>query len=92
MQLDKNLLFSTFGVDSFFALENHTQAMAPSMVEYYLNDLISLNSDSNTYINKSYVQHTINLDEYYLYLDYNDETYIEFVKDQNEDYETASFW
>lgn len=92
MQLDKHVLFSTFGVDSFIALENHTETMAPSMVEYYLNELISSNSDSNAYINKSYIQHTINLDEYYLYLDYNEETYLEFIKDECEDYETTSLW
>jgi hypothetical protein len=65
--------------------------MAPSMVEYYLSDLASSSQDSNTYMNKSNIQQTLNLDEYALYMDYNDEVYLEFTEDQSE-YTTESLW
>ncbi len=65
--------------------------MAPSMVEYYLSDLASSSQDSNTYMNKSNIQQTLNLDEYALYMDYNDEVYLEFTEDQS-DYTTESLW
>jgi hypothetical protein len=65
--------------------------MAPSMVEYYLSDLASSSQDNNTYMNKSNIQQTLNLDEYALYIDYNDEVYLEFTEDQSE-YTTESLW
>ncbi|MEA3288941.1 MAG: hypothetical protein U9Q04_02070 [Campylobacterota bacterium] len=90
IQINKNLLFTTFGVASFEELETALLAIAPSMVEYYLSDLASTEEDSS-YINRSNIQHTISLDEYSIYLDYNDDTFLEFV--QNDDnYETQSLW
>lgn len=75
---------------SFEELETALLAIAPSMVEYYLSDLASTEEDSS-YINRSNIQHTISLDEYSIYLDYNDDTFLEFV--QNDDnYETQSLW
>lgn len=84
-------MYSTFGVESFEQLESHIQNMAPSMVEYYLSDLASSSQDNNTYMNKSNIQQTLNLDEYALYIDYNDEVYLEFTEDQSE-YTTESLW
>ncbi|MEA3352590.1 MAG: hypothetical protein U9Q33_02065 [Campylobacterota bacterium] len=90
IQINKNLLFTTFGVACFEELDTVLQTMAPSMAEYYLSDLAS-SEENSAYINRSNIQHTISLDEYYLYLDYNDDTFLEFV--QNSDtYETQSLW
>ena len=90
IQIDKDLLYSTFNVDSFSNIESTTQSMAPSMVEYYLSDLSTSSSDS-TYINRSNIQETIFLDEYSLYLDYSNEIYLEFIQKENQ-YETESLW
>ncbi|MEA2051070.1 MAG: hypothetical protein U9O56_10135 [Campylobacterota bacterium] len=90
IQLEKNQLFNTFGVDCFSSLETIANSMAPSMVEYYLSDL-SLSSDNNTYINRSNIQQTISLDEYSLYLDYSEDIYMEFIKKEDQ-YETDSLW
>ncbi|MGB3752093.1 MAG: hypothetical protein WA945_11060, partial [Arcobacteraceae bacterium] len=79
IQLDSNLLFSTFKVSCFTQLEQEIQSIAPSMVEYYLHDLSSSTNES-VYINKSNIQQTIFLDEYSLYLDYGDSIYLEFVE------------
>ena len=90
IEIDKNLLYSTFSVDCFSKLENSTQSMAPSMVEYYLSDL-STTSSNQAYINRSNIQQTISLDEYSLYLDYSDDIYLEFIQKENQ-YETESLW
>ena len=71
------------------ALDNATQVMAPSMVEYHLDDLSNL-SDGSAYLNRSNIQQTIYINDYSLYLDYNDEIYLEFEQKDNE-YETQSF-
>lgn len=90
IKLDKTLLFTTFAVESFMQLNIHTQVMAPSMIEYYLSDLAS-NDNQLSYINKSNIQQTIFLDDYLLYLDYNEDIYMEFVQ-KNEEYKTESLW
>lgn len=64
--------------------------MAPSMVEYYLSDLAS-SSEENSYINRSNIQQTLNIDEYSLYVDYNEDIYMEFTEDTSE-YTTQSLW
>ncbi|MEA3553472.1 MAG: hypothetical protein U9R39_03595 [Campylobacterota bacterium] len=91
IQLEKSSLFSTFNVDSFSSLDSCTQVMAPSMVEYYLSDLASSSDFAESYINKSNIQQTIFLEEYSLYLDYNDDIYLEFTL-KDETYETQSLW
>jgi len=88
--LNKISLFSTFGVDSFDSLDASINTMAPSMVEYYLSDLSSGNDD--TYLNKRNIQDSINIGEYSIYLDYDDEIYLEIEDNQEDDYETASLW
>ena len=89
VQLDNNLLYSTFGVGSFTEFETNIQSMAPSMVEYYLSDLSS-NTES-VYLNKSNIQQTVLIDEYSIHIDYNDDIFLEFAEKSSE-YETLSFW
>ncbi len=91
IQLDKTSLYSTFGVSDFIELDLHTQAIAPSMVEYHLQNLISLADNNEQYINKSNIQHTIYLSEHSLYMDYSDNLYVEFIV-KNDEYETQSLW
>jgi 23S rRNA A1618 N6-methylase RlmF len=88
-QLNKSLLFSTFDVQSFDMLESAMNSMAPSMVEYYLSDLSSNNTES--YLNKREIQTYINIGEYNLYIDYGENIYLEIQMNQ-ETYETASLW
>lgn len=90
IQLDTNSLFQTFKVSSFDELEQEIQNLAPSMVEYYLNDL-SLSINEPAYINKTNIQKTIYLDQYSLYLDYSDTLFLELLEKEN-DYTTESFW
>ena len=88
-QLDNNLFFNTFGVNSFYEFEQNIQSMPPSMVEYYLSNL----SDGleNSYLNRSNIQQAVVIDEYSLYLDYGDNIFLEFNK-KDEEYETLSLW
>ena len=90
IQLDTHSLFQTFKVSSFDELEQEIQNLAPSMVEYYLNDL-SLSINEPAYINKTNIQKTIYLDQYSLYLDYSDTLFLELLEKEN-DYTTESFW
>ena len=88
--LNKSSLYSTFGVDSFDSLDQSIHSMAPSMVEYYLSDLSNGNDDA--YLNRRNIQNSINVGEYSIYLDYDDEIYLEIEDTQIDDYETSSLW
>jgi len=90
IQLENNSLFQTFKVSCFDQLEQELQTIAPSMVEYYLNDLSS-SINEPAYINRSNIQKTIYLDQYSLYLDYSDSVYLETLE-KDDDYDTESLW
>lgn len=87
--LNKISLYSTFGVNDFNSLDNAINNMAPSMVEYYLSDLS--NGVENIYLNKKNIQHSLNVGDFSIYLDYEDEIYLE-INDEKEDSETSSLW
>lgn len=89
--LNKNSLYSTFGVQDFDSLESAVGSMAPSMVEYYLSDLSNGNDDS--YLNRRNIQKSLDIGEYSLYIDYDDEIYLEIdTAVSSDDFETASLW
>ena len=88
--LNKDILFSTFNTSSFDKLEVSFSTIAPSMVEYYLDNL-SQTSATNLYINRSNIQNTIYVDKYCLHCDYNDDIYLEF-QESDDEYETLSLW
>lgn len=88
--LNKTSLFSTFDVEDFTSLDDAINNMAPSMVEYYLSDLSNGNDDA--YLNKRNIQSSISIGEYSLYLDYDDEVYMEIEDSVNDEYETGSLW
>lgn len=88
--LNKISLYSTFGVDCFESLDLSINSMAPSMVEYYLSDLAS--SNDNVYLNKRNIQNSITVGEYSIYIDYDEEIYLEIEDSKNDDFETASLW
>lgn len=87
--LNKTSLYTTFGVNTFDSLDNAINSMAPSMVEYYLSDLSNGNEDA--YLNKRNIQNSLCIGEYSLYIDYDEEVYLE-IEDVVEDFETGSLW
>lgn len=87
--LNKLSLYSVFGVNNFNSLDDAINSMAPSMVEYYLSDLSDGNDD--TYLNKRNIQSSLNVGEFSIYLDYEDEVYLE-ISDDKEELETTSLW
>ncbi len=87
--LNKFSLFQVFGVNNFDSLDDAINNMAPSMVEYYLSDLSSDNQ--NIYLNKRNIQNSLNVGDYSIYLDYEDEIYLE-ISDDKEEFETTSLW
>ncbi|QKF82041.1 hypothetical protein [Halarcobacter ebronensis] len=88
--LNKTSLYSTFGVDNFESLDLVITSMAPSMVEYYLSDLS--NGTDDAYLNKKNIQNSINIGEYSIYLDYDEEIYLEIEDSSINDNETGSLW
>jgi len=88
--VNKISLYNTFGVDNFNSIEEAINTMAPSMVEYYLSDLSEYSED--IYLNKKDIENTLSLGDYNLYIDYNDNIYLELDNNQISVYETASFW
>lgn len=88
--LNRDSLFSTFGVSCFQDLDSAINNMAPSMVDYYLSDLSNGMDDS--YLNKRNIQSSINIGDFSLYLDYDEEIYLEFLQQNSDNFETASLW
>ncbi len=88
--LNKHLLFSTFEVNTFQDLDLAVNNMAPSMVEYYLSNLS--NGTANIYLNKKNIQNSINIGDFSLYLDYDNEIYLEIKENISENFETNSLW
>lgn len=88
--LNKTSLYSTFGVNSFDSLDDAINSMAPSMVEYYLSDLSNGNEDA--YLNKRNIQNSLCIGDYSLYIDYDEEIYLEIEDSVEESFETGSLW
>lgn len=89
--IDKNNLYSTFSVTDFDELESSIGQLSPSMTEYYLSDIASLNND-NSHLNRSNIQKSLYLDNYYLYLDYSENIFLEINQNTTEEFETATLW
>ena len=83
-------LFNILNIDSFSKIQDAISNIAPSMLEYHLEELLS-NIESNINLNRHNIQETINLDAYTLYVDYSDNIYIEQEKVEDE-YATSSLW
>ncbi len=70
--------------------------MAPSMVEYYLSDLCdysNINDENNSfYLNKRNIENSISISEYSIYIDYNEDIFLEIDISENDECETGSLW
>lgn len=82
-------LYNIFGVQDFDLLEGAIDNMAPSLVEYHLSNLCE--STEEAYFNKRDVEDTVSIGDYYLYLDYNSNIYLEVFSTTNEEY-TQTLW
>ncbi len=89
-QLNKDLLFATFDVQSFEMLEPVLNNIAPSMVEYYLSDLGSYYNE--IYLNKKDIQDYIVIGDYHIYMDYSGNIFLETSSSSEDRYETSSLW
>lgn len=87
-QLNKDSLYNTFGVQNFNSLESVMDNMAPSLVEYYLSSLCDISED--IYLNRREIETTLTIGDYSLYIDYNDNTYLEFTV--NEETQAETLW
>jgi hypothetical protein len=89
--LNKNSLFKTFNVDSFDSLEDSLNMLAPSMCEYYLSNLASY-EEHYGYFNRSNIQNSISFSNYHIFLDYDDNIFLEIDTTVEEYEETDSLW
>ena len=87
--VEPNKLFSIFTISKFEELHNAIFNIAPSMSEYYLNDLITYSESVS--LNRHNIEQSINIDNFILHIDYDSNTYIESLKSED-DYETQSLW
>lgn len=88
-QINPDSLYNLFRIENFELLENTIDNMSPSLAEYYLSSLIDENED--TYFNKKDIETSISIGNYNLYIDYNNNVYLEELNkmiDEN----TQSFW
>ena len=86
--INKDSLYNIFGVKTFRLLEGAIDTMAPSLAEYYLSSLCEYSDES--YFNKKDVEESVSIGEYNLYIDYNENIYLE-VNSDKDDY-TQGFW
>lgn len=86
--VNKDSLYNVFGVKTFSLLEGAIDTMAPSLVEYYLSSLCEYADES--YFNKKDVEESVSIGEYNLYIDYDQNIYLE-VNSTNDNY-TQGFW
>lgn len=86
--INKDSLYNIFGVKTFSLLEGAIDTMAPSLVEYYLSDLREYSDEA--YFNKKDVEESITIGDYNLYIDYNENIYLE-INSNNDNY-TQGFW
>lgn len=88
-QINPDSLYNLFRIENFELLENTIDNMSPSLAEYYLSGLIDENED--TYFNKKDIETSISIGNYNLYIDYNNNVYLEELN-KVIDETTQSFW
>lgn len=82
--IEKEDIFSTFNVDSFTSLQSTMELMAPSLLEYHLDTLLSVYGDDSIFLNRSNIEQSINTDKYSIYLDYEDKYFFEKLESDDE--------
>uniref|UniRef100_UPI00404806F2 hypothetical protein n=1 Tax=Aliarcobacter sp. TaxID=2321116 RepID=UPI00404806F2 len=87
--INKDSLFSIFGVDNFDLLEGAIDRMAPSLVEYHLSSFCEY--ADNTYFNKRDVEESVSIGDYNLYIDYSQNIYLEMNTNNIDEY-TQTLW
>lgn len=86
---NNNKILTLFNSKEFCELNNVFNCLAPSMCEYHFRELIRELSN-NVILNKTNIQDKIDIYDYTLYLDYNNDIYLEYIS--NNEYETESLW
>ncbi|OCL86958.1 hypothetical protein AAX26_01266 [Aliarcobacter thereius] len=91
-QIEKNGIFSLFNIDNFIHLEQILDEYSPSLAQYHLENFFS-NIDEESFLNKREIQNSFNIGDYSIYLDYDDNIYLESIKDNLIDsYQTSSLF
>ncbi|QEZ89168.1 hypothetical protein [Aliarcobacter cibarius] len=88
--VNKESIYSLFGVDDFVSLETALDNIAPSLLDYHFKDFCD-NSEEVSFFNKREVENSFSQGSYTLFLDYNENLFLE-IDDLEVDDSTSSFW
>ena len=90
ISIDKEHIYNLFGVTDFISLEMAIDIMAPSLLDYHFSDFFKYGEEI-LFFNKREIENSFYLGNYSLYLDYNENLFLEIDKLEAED-STSSFW
>lgn len=88
ISIDKERIYSLFGVTDFSSLEIAIDMIAPSLLDYHFSDFFNYGEEI-LFFNKRDVENSFNLGSYSIYLDYNENLFLEMNKLEDD---TSSFW
>jgi len=89
--LEKETIFNTFNVSDFDTLESVIYDLAPSMCEYYLQNIVESSFEDHT-LNRSNIQQSITIDNFLIHIDYSNQIFLEQLSNPTDDYNTESLW
>lgn len=90
ISIDKEHIYNLFGAADFASLEMAIDIMAPSLLDYHFSDFFKYGEEI-LFFNKREIENSFNLGNYSLYLDYNENLFLE-IDDLEVDDSTSSFW
>lgn len=90
ISIDKEHIYNLFGVTDFISLEMAIDIMAPSLLDYHFSDFFK-HGEEILFFNKREIENSFYLGNYSLYLDYNENLFLE-IDDLEVDDSTSSFW
>lgn len=90
VKVELGAIFAPFCAGSIDELRSQISQMAPSLAEYYLDDLLN-SSQTVDFLNKRNVKETIYIDDYQIYICYDDEVFLCCEKSNNDLYEESLF-
>jgi len=84
-------LLNEFRLSSIDMFETHLNSMAPSLCEYHFENIV-LYSDIHQYLNKNQIAKEFYFGDFRMYIDYENNIYIEKDDNYNSDDDVLELW
>lgn len=84
-------LLNEFRLSSIDLLETNLNSMAPSLCEYHFENIV-LYSDIHPYLNKNQIAKEFYFGDFRMYIDYENNIYIEKDESYNSDDDVLDLW